>query len=207
MSDFPTVYSVVHHSPKDGYHIESFSTREGARFHLNSAVCQDCSRALFSPKKIILESYFIDDEWHDNIVNYFTEAVTLTQGEAEGEAEAVVEAQGEARSTRILDLNKQTRIEIEAATFRKLAGHLMKRSDVQNIDIMILAGFCRNCFYKWVISAAKESGVDWITLDDAKEYVYGMPFNEWKAKYQKPATAEQLAAFEIVMADPNMTTI
>ena len=89
----------------------------------------------------------------------------------------------------------QTAIELEAATFRRLLKHLnAKRVDVQNIDLMILAGFCRNCLADWYREAAAERGIE-ITRDQAREYVYGEPFVQWKAKHQGEATAEQLAAF------------
>jgi hypothetical protein len=86
-------------------------------------------------------------------------------------------------------------IEIQAAVFRRLLKHLDERKDVQNIELMNLAGFCRNCFSKWTVAEAKALGVD-IDLDSAREQIYGMPYNEWKAKYQKEATAEQLAKFK-----------
>ena len=86
--------------------------------------------------------------------------------------------------------------ELEAAAFRRLLQHLNeKRADVQNIDLMILAGFCRNCLADWYREAAAERGVE-ISKDQARQAIYGMPFAEWKAKYQKDATPEQLAAFE-----------
>ena len=88
------------------------------------------------------------------------------------------------------------RTELEAAAFRRLLKHLNQdRNDVQNIDLMILAGFCRNCLADWYREAAAECGVE-ISKDQAREAIYGMPFAEWKAKYQKDATPEQLAAFE-----------
>ncbi|TCO75909.1 DUF1244 domain-containing protein [Chromatocurvus halotolerans] len=85
--------------------------------------------------------------------------------------------------------------DIEAAVFRRLLDHLDSRKDVQNIELMNLAGFCRNCLSKWYRAAAQEQGV---TLEDAeaRERIYGMPYEEWKARYQAPATAEQRAAFE-----------
>ena len=87
------------------------------------------------------------------------------------------------------------RTEIEAAVFRRLLRHLNEeRGDVQNIDLMILAGFCRNCLADWYREAAAEHGVT-LDKDAAREVVYGMPFAEWKAKYQNEATPEQLAAF------------
>jgi uncharacterized protein len=87
------------------------------------------------------------------------------------------------------------RTELEAAAFRRLLKHLEHdRSDVQNIDLMILAGFCRNCLADWYREAAAERGEE-ISKDQAREAIYGMPFAEWKAKYQKEATREQLAAF------------
>jgi predicted N-formylglutamate amidohydrolase len=92
-------------------------------------------------------------------------------------------------------MNETTRNEIEAAVFRRLVAHLQKRTDVQNIDLMNLAGFCRNCLGDWFKDAAAEKGVD-ITKDDARARVYGMPQAEWKARYQKEASAEQKASFE-----------
>lgn len=87
-------------------------------------------------------------------------------------------------------------IQIEAATFRRLREHLMaQRPDVQNIDLMILAGFCRNCLADWYRDAAEERLLD-LSKDEARAAIYGMPFEEWKARYQKQATPEQLAAFE-----------
>ena len=91
-------------------------------------------------------------------------------------------------------MDKQTRTELEAAAFRRLAKHLASRSDVQNIDMMILAGFCRNCLADWYKEAADDRCMK-LSRDDAREIVYGMPFAEWKAKHQKEATPEQLAAF------------
>lgn len=87
------------------------------------------------------------------------------------------------------------RTELEAATFRRLLQHLNQdRLDVQNIDLMILAGFCRNCLADWYRDAAAELGIT-LSKDAARETIYGMPFAEWKQKYQKEATPEQLAAF------------
>ena len=83
--------------------------------------------------------------------------------------------------------------ELEAATFRRLVEHLDNHKDVQNIDLMILANFCRNCLSKWYMSAAEERGLD-IDYDQAREIIYGMPYSEWKDKYQLPATEEQLQA-------------
>ena len=85
--------------------------------------------------------------------------------------------------------------ELEAAAFRTLVAHLRERSDVQNIDLMNLAGFCRNCLADWYREAATERGID-MTKDAARETVYGMPFADWKARHQREATPEQLAAFE-----------
>ena len=87
-------------------------------------------------------------------------------------------------------------IQIEAAVFRRLIQHLMReRPDAQNIDLMILAGFCRNCLSDWYREAAEGRGIT-MTRDEARTAVYGMPFAEWKAAHQKEATPEQLAAFE-----------
>ncbi len=92
-------------------------------------------------------------------------------------------------------MDAQTKTELEAATFRRLLQHFDDRKDVQNIELMELAGFCRNCLSKWYKAAAEEKGID-IDYDAAREMVYGMPYPEWKAKYQTEATPEQLAKFE-----------
>ncbi|QQP97477.1 DUF1244 domain-containing protein [Lysobacter enzymogenes] len=85
---------------------------------------------------------------------------------------------------------------LQAAVFRRLLAHLMhERSDVQNIDLMILAGFCRNCLADWYRDAAGERGLE-MSKDQAREAIYGMPFAQWKAQFQRDATPEQLAAFE-----------
>lgn len=83
---------------------------------------------------------------------------------------------------------------IEAAVFRRLLEHLDSRKDVQNIELMNLAGFCRNCLSKWYVAAAEEMGES-VDYDAARERVYGMPYGEWKDKFQREASAEQLAAF------------
>jgi hypothetical protein len=82
-------------------------------------------------------------------------------------------------------MDEATRTAIEAATFRRLLQHLRDRTDVQNIDVMNLAGFCRNCLAKWYRSEAESQGVE-VSDDEARERVYGMPYAEWKAKYQTP---------------------
>ena len=92
-------------------------------------------------------------------------------------------------------MDKQTQTELEAAAFRRLVDHLRERTDVQNIDLMNLAGFCRNCLSKYYLAAAEERGGD-LDYDQAREIVYGMPYEEWKARHQSEATAEQKAAFE-----------
>lgn len=92
-------------------------------------------------------------------------------------------------------MDTQTQTELEAAAFRRLLKHLDDRKDVQNIDLMILAGFCRNCLSKWMMAAANEKGIE-MDYDQARETVYGMPYSEWKDNHQKKATPEQLAAFE-----------
>ncbi|MDJ0948993.1 MAG: DUF1244 domain-containing protein [Alphaproteobacteria bacterium] len=92
-------------------------------------------------------------------------------------------------------MEQNTRTELEAAAFRRLLEHLDERKDVQNIDLMNLAGFCRNCLSKWYRAAAEDRGIE-ISYDEAREIVYGMPYGEWKSKYQTEATAEQKAAFE-----------
>jgi len=92
-------------------------------------------------------------------------------------------------------MDEKTRTELEAAAFRRLLDHLRSRTDVQNIDMMNLAGFCRNCLSNWMKEAADAKGVA-MSKDESREAIYGMPFEEWKAKYQKEASAEQKAAFE-----------
>jgi len=92
-------------------------------------------------------------------------------------------------------LSDNDRDKLDAAVMRRLIAHLDENKDAQNIDLMILAGFCRNCLAKWYMAAASENGVE-VSDDDARERIYGMPYAEWKAKYQKPATPEQLAAME-----------
>ncbi len=88
----------------------------------------------------------------------------------------------------------KTQTELEAAAFRKLVAHLREHTDVQNIEMMNLAGFCRNCLANWMQEAAVAKGLD-LTKDEAREAVYGMPYETWRSKYQKEATAEQKAAF------------
>lgn len=92
-------------------------------------------------------------------------------------------------------MKDQTTIELEAAAFRRLVEHLRENTDVQNIDLMNLAGFCRNCLSKWYLAAAEERDIE-MDYDKAREIVYGMPYPEWKAKYQKEANADQLKAFD-----------
>ena len=92
-------------------------------------------------------------------------------------------------------ITDEDRIEIEAALFRKLLGHLQKHPEVQNIDMMNLAYFCRNCFSKWYVSEAKEHEID-LDYDQARELIYGMPFADYKAQYQEKASEEQLGKFE-----------
>jgi uncharacterized protein len=92
-------------------------------------------------------------------------------------------------------MNTTTQTELEAATFRRLINHLQKHTEVQNIELMILADFCRNCLAKWYSAAAKDRGVS-LDYEQARNIVYGMPYQEWRDKYQTEATAEQLAAYE-----------
>ena len=92
-------------------------------------------------------------------------------------------------------MDDKTRIELEAAVYRRLVEHLRGRSDVQNIDLMNLAGFCRNCLSNWMKEAADQRGLA-MTKDESREIVYGMPYDEWRTKYQKEATADQKAAFD-----------
>ncbi|MEM9206590.1 MAG: DUF1244 domain-containing protein [Pseudomonadota bacterium] len=84
---------------------------------------------------------------------------------------------------------------LEAAVFRRLVSHLQNRTDVQNIDLMNLAGFCRNCLSNWYVDAAKEVGLD-LAKETVREHVYGMPHGEWKEKFQTEATPDQKAAFD-----------
>ncbi|PHP66092.1 alkaline phosphatase [Zhengella mangrovi] len=86
--------------------------------------------------------------------------------------------------------------DLEAAVFRRLVSHLRARTDVQNIDLMNLAGFCRNCLSNWYLDAAREAGLD-LSKDESREIVYGMPYEEWKATYQTEANAQKLADFEV----------
>ena len=92
-------------------------------------------------------------------------------------------------------MDDKTRTELEAAAFRRLLEHLRSRTDVQNIDMMNLAGFCRNCLSNWMKEAADAKGVA-LSKDQSRELIYGEPFESWKAKYQKEASPEQKAAFE-----------
>jgi hypothetical protein len=94
-----------------------------------------------------------------------------------------------------MSIDSNTMEAMEAAAFRRLLDHLRSHPEAQNIDLMILADFCRNCLSKWMMAAAEDHGVD-LDYDQAREYVYGMPYSEWKANHQKPATPEQLAAFQ-----------
>nr|WP_299501010.1 DUF1244 domain-containing protein [uncultured Rhizobium sp.] len=92
-------------------------------------------------------------------------------------------------------LSQQQQLEFEAAAFRRLVAHLRDRPDVQNIDLMNLAGFCRNCLSNWYLDAAKEAGTA-LTRDESREIVYGMPYDEWKAQHQQEADDKKKAAFE-----------
>ena len=94
----------------------------------------------------------------------------------------------------MMDMDDKTRTELEAAAFRRLIAHLRERSDVQNIDLMNLGGFCRNCLSNWLKDAADDAGIS-LDKEAAREHVYGMPYAEWKATYQTEATPEQAAAF------------
>ncbi|MCE8533890.1 DUF1244 domain-containing protein [Ruegeria pomeroyi] len=98
-------------------------------------------------------------------------------------------------------MDKQTEIEIQAAAFRRLQKHLMQdRTDVQNIDLMNMAGFCRNCLARWYQEAANEQGIE-MGKDEAREIYYGMTMAEWKAKYQTEANADKQAAFEVAFKE------
>jgi hypothetical protein len=92
-------------------------------------------------------------------------------------------------------LDDTTRTELEAAAFRRLLAHLAAHPEVQNIDLMNLAGFCRNCLANWYLDAAKAKGIE-ISKEECREAIYGMPYEEWKARHQTEASASQLTAFE-----------
>jgi uncharacterized protein len=94
-----------------------------------------------------------------------------------------------------MSIEDKTRTELEAAVFRRLVEHLRERTDVQNIDLMNLAGFCRNCLSNWMKEAADAKGLE-MTKDMSREAVYGMPYDEWRAKFQREASADQKAAFD-----------
>ncbi|MGP9788637.1 DUF1244 domain-containing protein [Roseinatronobacter sp. NSM] len=96
-------------------------------------------------------------------------------------------------------MDEQTRTEVEAAAFRALLAHLDTRSDVQNIDMMNLAGFCRNCLSRWYQEAATARGLD-MDKDTAREAIYGMPYSDWRDKYQTDASADKQAAFKTAFA-------
>ena len=92
-------------------------------------------------------------------------------------------------------MDEQTRIELEAAAFRRLVDHLREHTDVQNIDLMNLAGFCRNCLSKWYRAAAEDRGAQ-MSYEDAREIIYAMPYSEWKSRHQQESTPEQRAAYD-----------
>ena len=96
-------------------------------------------------------------------------------------------------------MDETTRRDLEAAAFRRLVAHFQSRTDVQNIDLMTLAGFCRNCLSNWLVDAAKDEGVS-LDKEGAREMIYGMPYADWKARHQIEATPEQVASFEAAQA-------
>ena len=100
------------------------------------------------------------------------------------------------------NISPELQDKIQAAVFRRLLKHLDNRKDVQNIELMNLAGFCRNCFSKWTVSEASILGVN-LDIDTAKEQVYGMPYSQWKEKHQLPATEEQMAIFNVLDKNEN----
>ena len=102
------------------------------------------------------------------------------------------------------DINAQTQLELEAAAFRRLRDHLQERTDVQNIDLMNLSGFCRNCLSRWYMEEANEKGIG-LDKDTAREIVYGMPYNKWRDKYQTEASSEQNAKFDQVMKNGDLS--
>jgi hypothetical protein len=117
-------------------------------------------------------------------------AITILMARSSPARDPHVQAKG-----RAMALDDKTRTELEAATFRRLVEHLRKHTDVQNIDLMNLAGFCRNCLSNWMKDAADARGVP-MSKDESRETIYGMPYDEWKAKHQKEASKDQQAAFE-----------
>jgi uncharacterized protein len=110
------------------------------------------------------------------------------EGRSVGSAKAATRASSQASDA------ASTEIELEAAVLRRLLRHFDERKDVQNIELMILAGFCRNCLSKWLVEAAQERGMTF-DLDAAREKIYGMPYAEWKDRHQQPATEDQLRRF------------
>ena len=102
-------------------------------------------------------------------------------------------------------MDKATQTELEAAAFRSLIAHFQTHTEVQNIDLMILADFCRNCLAKWYASAALEKNID-VDYEKAREFIYGMPYSQWKAYFQSKATPEQLQAFEAKMAEKKLNS-
>ena len=95
---------------------------------------------------------------------------------------------------KVTDLTESTQTSLEAAVLRRFIAHLNTRTDVQNIELMNLAGFCRNCLSKWYVAAANEQGIV-LDYEDARTRIYGMPYEDWKQQHQTPVTAEQLIAF------------
>ena len=100
-----------------------------------------------------------------------------------------------------MSIDQQARLELEAAAFRRLVEHLRKRTDVQTIDLMNLAGFCRNCLTKWMKEESDTRNLG-LTIDDTREAVYGMPYDTWKQLHQREASPDQQKQFASVMADP-----
>ena len=100
-------------------------------------------------------------------------------------------------------MNKNTQTELEAAVFRRLISHLQQHTETQNIDLMILADFCRNCLAKWYSTAAIEHGIA-VDYEQAREVIYGMPYKDWKSKYQTEATAETQAAYDRKQQSTNL---
>jgi predicted N-formylglutamate amidohydrolase len=130
----------------------------------------------------------------ERLVPILDEALAA-MGAAEIRFTRALPIKAESGKTGDMRMNEKTRTELEAAVFRRLVAHLRERKDVQNIDLMIVADFCRNCLGDWYREAAAEKGIA-LEKDEAREIVYGMPPDEWKKRYQKEATPEQLAAFE-----------
>jgi hypothetical protein len=121
-------------------------------------------------------------------------ATKATRGKRPASARAAKPKRAARASKQSAPSASSTEVELEAAVLRRLLQHFDERKDVQNIELMILAGFCRNCLSRWLVEAAEERGVN-LDIERAREKIYGMPYSEWKERHQQPASDEQLARF------------